>query len=220
MLQKSIMPVLHNCFSIFKMLQPAPRDCGPKEQRSRKQRSSGAAEQRSSGRHGMLSVVTISGATGTITTTSDSTAPRAFPPLPVTAPRAFPLPAPRAFPLPILAPRAHTSAHSTSAGFGRARVSEAFAVLARACMHHRYATSAHARLRAPLTDMHASGSARSLARGISRYVPHTRFFLCGYCLASLLARGGRGAVHASAPSRKSPTELEDHAGGPAANAEG
>ena len=116
MLQKSIMPVLHNFFSIFKMLQPAPRDCGPKEQRSRKQRSSGAAEQRSSGRHGMLSAVTIYGATGTITTTSDSTAPRAFPPLPVTAPRAFPLPAPRAFPipaprafpLPITAPRAHS----------------------------------------------------------------------------------------------------------------
>ena len=122
--------------------------------------------------------------------------------------------------LPSSPPHAFASAHSTSAGFGRACVSEAFAVLARACMHHRYATSAHARLRAPLTDMHASGSARSLARGISRYVPHTRFFLCGYYLASLLARGVRGAVHASAPSRKSPTELEDRAGGPAANAEG
>ena len=79
------------------------------------------------------------------------------------------------------------------------------------CMHLRCAC---------IRNMHASGSARSLARGISRYVPHTRFFLCGYCLASLLARGGRGAGHASAPSRKSPTELEDHAGGPAANAEG
>ena len=169
MLQKSIMPVLHNFFSIFKMLQPAPRDCGPKEQRSRKQRSSGAAEQRSSGRHGMLSVVTISVATGTITTNSDSTAPRALPPLPVTAPRAFPLPAPRAFPLPILAPRAHTSAHSTSAGFGRARVSEAFAVLARACMHHRYATSAHARMRAPLT-----AGLRLRAAFARRFRPRTR----------------------------------------------
>ena len=47
MLQKSIMPVLHNFFNIFNMLQPAPRGCGPKEQRS-----SGAAEQRSSGAAG------------------------------------------------------------------------------------------------------------------------------------------------------------------------
>ena len=57
------------------------------------------------------------------------------------------------------------------------------------------------------------------ARHFNMRVSHS-FVFCG--IVWLVARegwaGGKG--HASTPSRKSPTELEDHAGGPAANVEG
>ena len=149
MLQKSIMPVLHNFFSIFKMLQPAPRDCGPKEQRSRKQRSSGAAEQRSSGRHGMLSVVTIYGATGTITTTSDSTAPRAFPPLPLTPSLAHTRPAPASVVPVSVRPLPSSPAHACTTDTPPPPT-HGCALRSQICMH----PGLHAHLRAAFQDMY------------------------------------------------------------------
>ena len=83
-------------------------------------------------------------------------------------------------------------------------------------------------------SVHASETRSCIRNACIRYRTHTlacarhfkictsHSFLSLWVLFGFVAREGRvrGAVHASAPSRKSPTELEDHAGGPAANAEG